>query len=49
MAKAEDVIISQEQAREFAKAIYADIEDYIKQHQEEFEEFLAEQRKGVVL
>ncbi|MCM1062749.1 MAG: hypothetical protein NC452_21110 [Eubacterium sp.] len=43
-----DIVISQEQAREFARAIYADIDDYVKSHQQEFEEFLAEQRKEVV-
>lgn len=39
-----DIVISQKQAQEFAKVIYADIEDYVRSHQQEFEEFLAEQR-----
>ena len=32
--------MSTEQAREIAKNIYADIENYVQQHLSEFEEFL---------
>ncbi len=31
--------IGKKQAEEFAKAIFADIEDYVNEHLEEFEEF----------
>lgn len=43
-----EIVISKKQAQEFAQTVYADIEDYVKSHQKEFEEFLAEQRKEVV-
>lgn len=33
--------IGKKQAEEFAKAIFADIENYVNEHLEEFEEFLA--------
>ena len=49
MAKAEKFEISQEQAHKFAKAIFADIEDYVKTHQKEFEEFLQEEGEVVKL
>ncbi|MDE7361103.1 MAG: hypothetical protein K2N38_04145 [Oscillospiraceae bacterium] len=48
MTELENYEISREQARALAQAIYADIDDYVKTHQKEFEEFLAEQRKEVV-
>lgn len=35
-----DIAISQEQARQMAKAIIADIEGYIEQHLSEYEAFL---------
>ncbi len=34
------IILSQKQAHEFAKAIFADIATYIETHQKEYEEFL---------
>lgn len=43
MAELKEVIISQEQAREFARQIYADIEDYIENHREEFKQFLEQE------
>lgn len=46
MVKLEELAISQEQAREFARAIYADIGDYIEKHREEFETFLKQQAKN---
>jgi len=39
-----DFNISKKQAEEFAKAIFADIENYVNEHLEEFEEFLKEER-----
>lgn len=39
--------IGKKQAEEFAKAIFADIEDYVNEHPEEFEEFCQkEEREG---
>ncbi len=35
--------INQNQAKEFAKAIYLDIAEYIQTHQEEFKEFLKQE------
>lgn len=49
MAEVEKYVISQEQVRKFAKAIFADIEDYVKTHQKEFEEFLQEESEAVKL
>lgn len=37
-----DIKISKEQAQEFATAIYADIAEYIKNHQAEYQKFLAD-------
>ena len=42
MSRLEDLAISKEQAQEIARTIYADIGDYIKNHREEFELFLAQ-------
>ena len=39
------VLLSKEQARDFANAIFADIADYVESHREEFEQFLAEENK----
>lgn len=36
------VLLNKEQAQEFAKAIFADIADYVENHREEYEQFLAE-------
>lgn len=47
MADLAEIVISKKQAQEFAKAIYSDIDDYVKSHQKEFEEFLREERKEV--
>ena len=35
-----DIAISQEQAKQIAKAVVAEIEDYIEQHRSEYEDFL---------
>lgn len=35
------------QAEEFAKAIFADIEDYVNEHLEEFEEFCLKEEREV--
>jgi len=41
--------ISQEQAKKFAHRIYEDINDYIRTHKEEYEEFLnTNQKEGQV-
>ena len=40
-----DFNISNKQAEEFAKAIFADIENYVNEHLEEFEEFLKEEER----
>lgn len=43
----EEFNIGKKQAEEFAKAIFADIEDYVNEHLEEFEEFcLKEESEG---
>lgn len=36
----EEILISQEQARQFAEAVIADIEGYIEQHLSEYKAFL---------
>lgn len=42
--------IGKKQAEEFAKAIFADIDDFINEHFEEYEEFLkAEETKNTVV
>lgn len=38
-----NIQISNEQAQQFARAIYTDIVDYVKNHQEEYKEFLAKE------
>lgn len=38
-----DTVISQKQARIFARAIYKNVAAYIQTHQEEYEQFLLEQ------
>lgn len=40
------VNISQNQAKEFARAIFADISAYVEAHREEYEEFLQTERAG---
>lgn len=40
--------IGKNQAEEFAKAIFADIEAYVNEHLEEYEEFLKEYESEVV-
>lgn len=35
-----NIQISNEQAQQFARAIYTDVIDYVKNHQEEYNEFL---------
>lgn len=37
-------VISDKQAKEFAKAIFADIQSYIETHQEEYEVFLQSEK-----
>lgn len=39
--------ISSDQAKEIAKIIFADIESYVADHQEEFEEFLKNEEREV--
>lgn len=40
MAELEEFVISNEQAKAFARAIYADIAKYVEKHRDEFEKFL---------
>ena len=40
------VILSQKQARTFARMIYADIRKFCEEHREEFEAFLQEEQNG---
>ena len=37
------VKVSQKQARELARVLYADIKEYIQNHSEEYQKFLAEE------
>lgn len=37
--------INQEQAQAFARAIYTDIADYIKNHQEDYKNFVEKESK----
>ena len=37
--------MNQTQARMFAKAIFADIEDYVEKHKKEYENFLREEQQ----
>lgn len=39
-----DVVISKKQAQIFARAIYENVSAYIQTHQEEYEQFLLEQK-----
>jgi hypothetical protein len=39
------ITISKEQARAFALAVYDDIHEYIRTHQDEFQEYLREQEQ----
>lgn len=39
-----DIVISQKQARIFARAIYKIVSVYIQTHQQEYEQFLLEQK-----
>lgn len=39
-----DVILNTTQAKQFAIAIYKDIAEYIKNHKEEYEEFLKNEK-----
>lgn len=41
------VNISQNQAKEFAYAIFADIDAYVEAHKEEFEKFLRLEEAGI--
>lgn len=38
-----NIQISNEQAQQFARAIYTDVIEYVKSHQEEYKEFLAKE------
>ncbi len=40
-------IIGENQIREFALSIFADIDDYIQTHEQEFQEFLKNERMEV--
>lgn len=40
-----NIQINQKQAKEFAAGILSDIDEYIKNHQREFEEFLKEEKQ----
>ena len=42
----ENFTISKEQIEEIVFSIFADIEMYIKEHQEEYEAFLQEEQRG---
>ncbi len=39
----EAVVISQRQAKEFARMIYRDIRQFVEEHREEYEAFLLEE------
>lgn len=39
----DEFYISKSQAQEFAKAIFADIEDYVNKHLEEYQQFLIDE------
>ena len=39
-----DVVISKKQAQIFARAIYKNVSAYIQTHQEEYEQFLLEEK-----
>lgn len=39
----DEFYISKSQAKEFAKAIFADIEDYVNEHLEEYQQFLIDE------
>lgn len=40
------VLLSKEQARKFARAIYADIAEYVENHREELEQLLKEEAES---
>lgn len=42
------VLLSKEQARKFARAIFADIAEYVENHREELEQLLNEAESEVV-
>ncbi len=44
MTDCSNIQISNEQAQQFARAIYTDVIDYVKNHQEEYKEFLAKEK-----
>lgn len=44
MANCSNIQISNEQAQQFARAIYTDVIDYVKSHKEEYKEFLAKEK-----
>ena len=39
-----DIVLDQKQAQIFARAIYKNVSAYIQTHQEEYEQFLLEQK-----
>ncbi len=41
-----DVMLSQKQAREFARLIYTDVHSFCMEHKEEFEAFLKADQEG---
>ena len=43
------VLLSKEQARKFARAIYADIAEYVENHREELEQLLKEEVESEVV
>ena len=43
------VVLSKEQARKFARAIFADIAEYVENHREELEQILKEEAKSEVM
>ena len=38
----QDIIITEEQAKNFARSCYKDISAYVQNHQKEYQEFLSE-------
>ncbi len=40
------VVLSEDQSKAFALSILADIKNYVKEHQAEYEQWLIEQKEG---
>lgn len=39
-----DFVVNQKQSKEFARAIFASIREYVQNHQEEYEQFLRDEQ-----